>query len=37
MNENQKWNLLKEKVKQAFEMKHGNNVLGIKTVNILSL
>ena len=37
MNENLKWNLLKEKVKQAFEMKHGNNVLGIKTVNILSL
>lgn len=37
MNENLKWNLLKEKVKQASEMKHGDNVLGIKTVNILSL
>ena len=31
MNENLKWNLLKEKVKQAFEMKHGNNEHGIKT------
>ena len=37
MNENLKWNLLKEKVKQASEMKPVDNVLGIKTVNILSL
>ena len=37
MNDNLKWNLLKEKVKQAFEMKHGNNGCGMKTVNILSL
>lgn len=37
MNENLKWNLLKEKVQQASEMKHGDNVHGIKTVNILSL
>lgn len=31
MNENLKWNLLKEKVQQAAEMKPGDNVLGIKT------
>ena len=37
MNENLKRNLLKEKVKQASEMKHGNNGHGMKTVNILSL
>ena len=42
MNENLKWNFLKEKVKQASEMKHGEFVSceyenGMKTVNILSL
>lgn len=37
MNENLKWNLLKEKVQQASEMKPGNNGHGMKTVNILSL
>ena len=37
MNENLKWNLLKEKVKQASEMKPGNNGREMKTVNILSL
>ena len=37
MNENLKWNLFKEKVKQASEMKPGNNGHGMKTVNILSL
>ena len=31
MNENLKWNLLKEKVQQAAEMKPGDNVHGIKT------
>ena len=37
MNENLKWNALKEKVQQASEMKPGNNGRGMKTVNILSL
>ena len=37
MNDNLKWNALKEKVQQASEMKHGNNGHGMKTVNILSL
>ena len=31
MNENLKWNILKEKVQQASEMKPGDNVHGIKT------
>ena len=31
MNDNLKWNLLKEKVQQASEMKPGDNVHGIKT------
>ena len=37
MNENLKWNALKEKVQQASEMKPENNGHGMKTVNILSL
>ena len=37
MNENLKWNFLKEKVKQASEMKSVDNGHGMKTVNILSL
>lgn len=31
MNENLKWNLLKEKVQQASEVKPGNNGDGMKT------
>ena len=31
MNDNSKWNLLKEKVKQASEMKSGDNGHGMKT------
>lgn len=34
MNENLKWNVLKEKAQQASEMKPSDNVYGIKTVNI---
>ena len=37
MNENLKWNLLKEKVQQAYGRKPENNEHGMKTVNILSL
>ena len=37
MNDNLKWNLLKEKVQQAYGRKPGNNGHGMKTVNILSL
>ena len=31
MNDNSKWNLLKEKVQQASEMKSGDNGHGMKT------
>lgn len=42
MNDNLKWNLLKEKTQQASEMKPGEFVSceygnGMKTVNILDL
>ena len=33
MNENLKWNLLKEKVQQASEMKPGDKLHGIKTAD----
>lgn len=37
MNDNLKWNLLKEKVQQAYGMKSVDNGHGMKIVNILSL